>query len=83
MPLRKTPPKVPAPPMLATGAPSFGIACGFARSAPIRVPRTQAAYAIVRAELGWRMMAIMAAAIGGMNDGVTMRALATITKWKE
>jgi hypothetical protein len=33
MPLRKTPSKVPAPPMLATGAPSFGITWRFVRSA--------------------------------------------------
>ena len=40
MPLRNTPSKVPAPPMLANGAPSLGMARKFARSAPMSVPRT-------------------------------------------
>jgi len=35
MPLRKTPSKVPAPPMLAIGAPSFGITLRFDKSAPM------------------------------------------------
>ena len=42
MPLRKMPSKVPAPPMLAMGAPSFLIALRFDKSAPISVPRTPA-----------------------------------------
>ena len=47
MPLRNTLSKVPAPPMLATGAPSLGITFRFAKSAPISVPRTPATYAAI------------------------------------
>ena len=42
MPVRNTPSKVPAPPMLATGAPSFLMMPRLERSAPISVPRTPA-----------------------------------------
>lgn len=42
MPARKIPSNVPAPPMLATGAPSLGMPLKFVRSAPIRVPSVPA-----------------------------------------
>ncbi len=42
MPLKNMPSKVPAPPMLATGASSFGIFLRFNRSAPISVPSVPA-----------------------------------------
>ena len=42
IPLRKIPSKVPAPPMLATGAPRRGITWRFVKSAPINVPKTPA-----------------------------------------
>ena len=42
MPLKNTPSNVPAPPMLATGAPSFGIFRRFSRSAPKSVPSVPA-----------------------------------------
>jgi len=40
IPLKKTPSNVPAPPILAIGAPSFGILGRLNKSAPINVPRT-------------------------------------------
>jgi hypothetical protein len=42
MPLKKTPSNVPAPPMLATGAPTLEILGRFTKSAPINVPSTPA-----------------------------------------
>jgi len=72
MPLKNTPSKVPAPPMLATGAPSLGIFRRFNRSAPMSVPSVPATYAIVRGCDGKRMIAATAAAIGGMNAGVAI-----------
>jgi len=41
IPVRKTPSNVPAPPMLAIGAPSSPIPRRVVRSAPIRVPGIQ------------------------------------------
>jgi hypothetical protein len=49
MPDRKTPSKVPAPPIEAIGAPIFLIAPKFVKSAPIRVPSAQQTYAKAKA----------------------------------
>ena len=42
MPLKNTPSNVPAPPMLATGAPSLDIFLRFNKSAPKSVPSVPA-----------------------------------------
>jgi len=42
MPLRKTPSNVPAPPMLAIGAPRLGMSLRLVKSAPMRVPKVPA-----------------------------------------
>jgi len=47
-PARKTPSKVPAPPILTTGAPIFVIPLRLSRSAPTRVPRVPPVYAIMK-----------------------------------
>ena len=72
MPLKKTPSKVPAPPILATGAPILEIFHRFSRSAPMSVPRVPATKAIVFGFAGNRMNAATAAAIGGINAGVAI-----------
>jgi hypothetical protein len=69
MPLKKTPSNVPSPPILATGAPSFGILGRLSKSAPINAPSTPETYAMTIAEPGARTIAVTAAAIGGINAG--------------
>jgi len=83
MPARKMPSKVPAPPMLATGAPRRLMAWRLLRSAPMRVPRTPEVYATVCGWPGARMRAATAAAMGGRNAGLTMPTPLTglATRW--
>src|ERR1035438_3676410 len=71
MPLKKTPSNVPAPSILAMGAPSFGILGRLSKSAPINAPSTPETYAMTIAEPGARTIAVTAAAIGGISAGVT------------
>jgi hypothetical protein len=72
MPVRNTPSNVPAPPMLAIGAPSLGMLSRLDRSAPMSVPRTPDTYAITLGAPEGRMYASRAATRGGMKTGVLM-----------
>ena len=92
IPARNTPSKVPAPPILTTGAPILEIPRRLSKSAPIKVPRVPPVYAIMKMKSGFTenidfiRMELSAATIGGTNAGVTMptpftgRATILVTK---
>jgi hypothetical protein len=73
IPVRNTPSKVPAPPILAIDSPILPISRGFVKSAPISAPKDPEMYAITAGSDVDKRRAKIAAAMGGINAGVTIR----------
>ncbi len=77
IPVRKIPSNVPAPPMLAIGAPNSGILWRFIKSAPIRAPSVPMEYAKAKNTSGGRVggrinIVIIAVKRGGTIAGVAI-----------
>lgn len=81
-PLRKIPSKIPAPPILTTGAPNRGILPKFNRSAPISAPRVPIEYMKANTLIGNgckdnTISHTISVRIGGNKAGVTIPSPST------